>query len=254
MKSAAMTRDRLLQRRVGYSLCAMGVVAVLSLLLAPMELLQPSSLHFGPLTFRGLTLINPLILVLASVGIGSWLAPSVGLRAPLVEALILRHGAVAVLRRQIVPALAAGLATAVILFGYNLISTPWFASTKMPNVPIPLVTKILYGGIVEELMTRWAVMTFLVWAGWRLARRPDPLPPALYLIATLLAALVFAAGHLPLLFVLMPSPSVSLVAAVILGNTLPGFLFGLLFWRRGLEAAVMAHAIAHLFFTLATFG
>jgi hypothetical protein len=254
MKSAAMTKDRPLQRRVAFSLCTVGVVAVLSLLLAPLELLQPSSLHMDPLTFRGLTLINPLILVLASVGIGSWLAPSVGLRAPLIEALILGHGGVAVLRRQIVPALAAGFVTAVILYGYSLISAPWFASSKMPNVPIPLVTKLLYGGIVEELMTRWAVMTFLVWAGWRLARRPDPLPPTLYLVATLLAALVFAAGHLPLLFLLMPSPSVSLVAAVILGNTLPGFLFGSLFWRRGLEAAMMAHAIAHLLFTLATFG
>ena len=254
MKPAAMTKDRLLQRRAGFSLVAMGVVAVLSLLLAPMELLQPPSLRSGPLTFRGLTLINPLILVLASVGLGSWLAPSVGLRAPLVEALVSGHGAVAVLRRQIVPALAAGLATAVILYGYSLISAPWFASTKMPNVPIPLVTKLLYGGIVEELMTRWAVMTLLVWAGWRLARRPATLPPAYYLVATLIAALVFAAGHLPLLFVLMPSPSASLVAAVILGNTLPGCLFGLLFWRRGLEAAMMAHAIAHLLFTLATFG
>jgi hypothetical protein len=253
MKPAAMTKDRSAQRQVAFWLCAMGMVAVLSLLLAPMELLQPSSLHMDPLTFRGLALINPLILVLASVGIGCWLAPSVGLGAPLLEALILGHGAVAVLRRQIVPALAAGLATALILYGYSVISAPWFASNT-PQVPIPLVTKLLYGGIVEELMTRWAVMTFLVWAGWRLARRPDPLPPTLYLVATVLAALVFAAGHLPLLFVLTTSPSASLVAAVILGNTLPGFLFGLLFWRRGLEAAIMAHAIAHLLFALATSG
>ena len=30
-----------------------------------------------------------------------------------------------------------------------------------------------------------------------------------------------------------------------LGNTLPGVIFGWLFWKRGIEAAMIAHALAH---------
>jgi membrane protease YdiL (CAAX protease family) len=45
----------------------------------------------------------------------------------------------------------------------------------------------------------------------------------------------------------MPDPPRTLVAMVLVGNSLPGMLFGWLFWRRGLEAAMIAHALAHLF-------
>ena len=65
-------------------------------------------------------------------------------------------------------------------------------------------------------------------------------------------ALLFAAGHLPMLFFLLPEPPGVLILMVLAGNALPGLLFGWLFWRRGLEAAMIAHALAHLFGTIAT--
>ena len=246
-----MVGNMRVQTRLGLALLALGVVALLSLLLAPLELLQPAAVHLPPLAFRSVALINPVILLVVAVAIGTWLAPSVGLDAPLVRALIRGEGAGAVLRQQILPALAVGLVTAFILYGYSVITTPWFAAaTKLPDVPMAIATKLLYGGVVEELLTRWGIMTLFIWAGWRLMRRPDPVPSALYLVGAALAALLFAAGHLPLLYLMMPSPPAGLIAAVIIGNSLPGFLFGLLFWRRGLEAAMIAHAAAHLLFTL----
>jgi membrane protease YdiL (CAAX protease family) len=38
----------------------------------------------------------------------------------------------------------------------------------------------------------------------------------------------------------------ALVTRVIVLNTVAGLVFGWLFWRRGLEAAMVAHATAHL--------
>lgn len=245
-----MTNELQLQRQLGLSLLAISVVATLSLFAVPSEIIKPASLDMSPIAFRALTMINPLVLVTAAVALGSWLAPKVQLDAPLIRATILGRGAGVVLRRQIVPALIVGTVGSGVLYGYSIISTPWFAAAKIPDVPIPLITKVLYGGIVEELMTRWGGMTLFVWAGWRLLRRPVSAPAALYIIGALIAALVFAAGHLPVLFSFMPNPPIALVAAVIIGNTIPGLLFGLLFWRRGLESAMIAHAIGHLLFTL----
>lgn len=243
------------QTRLGLSLAALGIVALLSLLLAPMEMLKPASLDIAPLVFRSLMLVNPFFLIVAAVGIGTWLAPSVGLDAPLVRALLAGKGAGTVLRKQLLPALIVGLVTAFVLYAYSVITTPWFATaTKLPDVPMPLATKLLYGGVVEELLTRWGIMTLFVWGGWRLLRRPDPVPPAIYVAGATCAALLFAAGHLPLLYLMMPLPPISLIVAVIVGNSLPGFLFGMLFWRRGLEAAMIAHASAHLLFTLSGAG
>lgn len=39
---------------------------------------------------------------------------------------------------------------------------------------------------------------------------------------------------------------VSVVAFVIGANTAFGLLFGYLFWRHGLESAMIAHALAHV--------
>lgn len=236
--------------QLGLWLAAIGIIAMLSLLFAPLEMLQPPSIQMSPLVFRGLALINPLIMTTLAVGIGAYLAPSVGLDAPLVRALIRGKGAGLVLRHQILPALAVGLASAAVLYSYGVISSPWFTAAKLPELPMPIATKLLYGGVVEEIMIRWGIMTLFVWGGWRLAGRPDTVKPYAYIAGSTLAALVFAAGHLPLLIAMMPSPPAGLIAAVILGNAIPGFLFGMLFWRRGLESAMIAHASAHLFFTL----
>ena len=51
---------------------------------------------------------------------------------------------------------------------------------------------------------------------------------------------------MPLLIVISPNPQPWLVAAVLLGNAIPGVLFGWLFWKKGIEAAMLAHILAHL--------
>ncbi len=93
---------------------------------------------------------------------------------------------------------------------------------------------------------RWGLMSLLGWVAWRLGGRPDPVPAWCLWAGAAGAALLFALGHLPVLFMAYPNPSPGLLAAVLAGNAVPGLLFGWLFWRRGLEASMIAHALAHL--------
>ncbi len=111
---------------------------------------------------------------------------------------------------------------------------------------MPLLTKLLYGGITEELLTRWGLVSLFVWLGWRLSGRPERPKHSIFWIAIAGSALLFALGHLPLLMLITPTPQSWLVAAVLLGNAIPGILFGWLFWRKGIEAAILAHMLAHL--------
>ena len=69
--------------------------------------------------------------------------------------------------------------------------------------------------------------------------------------AIVIAAAVFAAGHLPFLFTIAAQPRPALVLAVLTGNFIPGLIFGWLFWRRGLEAAILSHGFAHCINALA---
>jgi membrane protease YdiL (CAAX protease family) len=64
-------------------------------------------------------------------------------------------------------------------------------------------------------------------------------------LAIAVSALVFAAGHLPAASVLLGSLDLAVVAFVVGVNTAFGLLFGYLFWRHGLESAMIAHALAH---------
>lgn len=245
------TGDRAnLNWRMATALWLLGLAASLSLLFVPLEVLQPAGLGLGKWQFRLLSLINPLILLTASVAIGCLLAARVGLDAPVIRALIDRRHPWQPLRRQLLPALLVGAAVAVLLISYARLSADWFAAATPAGFIMPLHAKLLYGGVVEELLTRWGLMTLFTWAAWRVTGARQPVGRGAYIIGAMLAALLFAAGHLPLLFMLVPNPPAAVLAAVLAGNAVPGLLFAWLFRRFGLESAMLAHALAHLFSTV----
>jgi membrane protease YdiL (CAAX protease family) len=70
--------------------------------------------------------------------------------------------------------------------------------------------------------------------------------PGLVWLAIAASALLFGAGHLPLASFLIGSLNAPVVLFVVGLNAAFGLLFGWLFWRRGLESAMVAHAVTHL--------
>jgi membrane protease YdiL (CAAX protease family) len=104
----------------------------------------------------------------------------------------------------------------------------------------------LYGGINEEILLRLGLMSILVWLGGLIARTPDRHPaPAVFWIANVLAAVLFGLGHLPATAVLVPLTPLVIARAIVL-NGLAGIGFGWLYWKRGLEAAMLAHFSADI--------
>lgn len=92
-------------------------------------------------------------------------------------------------------------------------------------------------------MLRVFVMGVVAWLLSRLSRGQ---PRAWVMLAALVvAALVFGAGHLPAAAQLAPLTG-ELVLRVIAYNMLAGLVFGWLYWKRGLEHAMLAHLCADL--------
>jgi membrane protease YdiL (CAAX protease family) len=103
-----------------------------------------------------------------------------------------------------------------------------------------------YGGIAEEILLRLFVMSFLVWLGRLISRNSDGKPTAIvFWIANILAAILFGLGHLPATAALVPITGLVILRAVVL-NGLIGSVCGWLFWKRGLEAAILAHFSADM--------
>jgi membrane protease YdiL (CAAX protease family) len=102
------------------------------------------------------------------------------------------------------------------------------------------VSSAFYGGIIEELFMRWGLLPLAMLGLGRagLGRKPA------FWTANGAVALVFGLGHLPLVRQLHVALTPAVLGYVLVGNGLAGLAFGWLFRRRGLESAMVAHAVA----------
>ncbi len=108
------------------------------------------------------------------------------------------------------------------------------------------LSSILYGGIIEEVLMRLFLMTFFVWVGKKLFFKKDgPLPNSYYIVAIILAALIFGIGHLPATAALLGLSGPIIFRALLL-NGIGGLVFGYAYWKHGLAYAMMGHMMAHI--------
>ena len=141
------------------------------------------------------------------------------------------------------------------------------------------ISSILYGGIIEEVMLRLFVMSLLALIGWKLFFRKErvsadnamtdspektvsagsanaipavqenaapAVPAGMLATANLIAALLFAAGHLPVTAQTFGSLTPLLVLRCFLLNGAAGLVFGRLYRRYGIQYAMLAHALFHI--------
>lgn len=240
-------------------LVLLGLMSVSTLYLVPFETLVPEgTVTLSPTLIKLIMLIQPIVLIVIAIMIGTFLGPKVGLDAPALRALTSNNRFLTIIKPQIFPAVVVGLGVAIIILGFGQIIEPYFSRAesevliKALALNPPLITKILYGGVGEELLMRWGLMTLTIWVIWRLKGSQGLPSPKIVWIGIGIAAFLFALGHLPLLFAISGTPPLWIIGAVIIGNVLPGIGFGWLYYRYGLEAAIIAHALGHVFSTIVT--
>ncbi|AWM85549.1 CPBP family intramembrane glutamic endopeptidase [Microvirga sp. 17 mud 1-3] len=236
----------------------LGLVGVLSLvpgLDAAVEQIRhlPDAPPVSDAALTAILLIQPTVLVLVAIAIGVLLAE----RAGLVSILLRRS------RGKAAPEAAGGWLNALILAGIagtvaaladltlrRLSPGSFTHIPRLDDVPLSgRITALLYGGVTEELMIRFGLMTLLLWLGMRVLRGRRP--RGLVWIAIALAALPFAAGHLPALMSLGPPDEVLILRTLAL-NGLLGLVYGWLYASRSLEHAMLAHMATHAIFWTAT--
>lgn len=109
------------------------------------------------------------------------------------------------------------------------------------------IASVLYGGVIEEVMLRLFLMSGLALMGWRLFfRRAERVPDKVLIIANILSALAFAAGHLPATSMTFGQLTPLLVLRCFLMNGAGGLLFGRFYRKYGIQYAMLAHMLFHL--------
>jgi len=184
--------------------------------------------------------VNPAILLCAAASTGSFAAPRLGLRSALLlgdmlplRSLFFAFGLGAVLGLGL-----AGLdcATASIWRGPGSNLPALCEPTELAS----LAVRFLYGGVTEELIMRWGVLSILAFVFSMLT----PIRWAIG-IAVMLSAALFALAHLPALWMAEADPTTAALIRTLVLNTVAGLVFGILYLRSGLEAAMLSHIGFH---------
>jgi len=197
-----------------------------------------------------LGIVQNLVLVAIAAAIGTALAPRVGLSAPVFEAITNSEPIPSDLSDMILPTITV---TAILVIPFLLAYYGYIRSrlgketvkvVEEIRIQLGLSGRLLFGGLVEEILTRWGLMTLMVWLG-TLVFDPPP-TSAVYWAAIVISGLLFGLGHLPGLFAAGAQKSSLLTISAIGTNLWVSLGFGWLFWQYGLIAAVAGHMLFHL--------
>ena len=192
------------------------------------------------------------VLLAISILIGIGCAYRVGLRSHLIDYWVLHTPKIPYSVIEMKWSLGVGVATAIVLFLLDRLMQPGLpealrAANNTKPSGLNLLTAMFYGGITEEILMRWGLMSLLVWIAWKVLKQGVTLPSqGIYQGAIVLAALVFGLLHLPATAAIVPLTPLVIIRAILL-NGIAGIAFGWLFWQYSLEAAMLAHISFHAF-------
>jgi membrane protease YdiL (CAAX protease family) len=247
-----MKNEKLL---LGAVLFLLGLIGVFSIL--TMELPIPENARsilesrYSPMQIKLLLLLNPAVMLAVFVLIGTRLYDKVGLSVPLIEGMIrkkdIKTDAVSILKNGVAGGVVAGILLVVVGFLFTPYLPEEFKALGEKLQP-SLAARFLYGGITEEILMRFGLMTLLVWLFLKIFKTNRP---AIYWGAIVFSALLFALGHFPVAYQAVGAPSALLLTYIVVGNAIGGIVFGWLYWKAGLESAFIAHIFAHIVMVLA---
>lgn len=179
------------------------------------------------------------------VALGILLARKVGIDAPILHAWLYRTGVHypgGWLRAPLVLGLGIGV---LVFLLYLLVFLPLIPEWPLEEeAALPVWKRFLvcfYGAINIELLMRFFLLPLFLWLLKKIARDASPhAGPRIFWTANVVVAMIYAAGHLPAAKSLMPLTPIVLTA-VLLPTGMAALAFGYLTWKRGIEAAMLAH-------------
>lgn len=200
-------------------------------------------------TLIAVSFLQTLVIVAVTAAVGVLLAPRVGLGAPIFQAILAGGPVGALVAQQAVPTLVVSVGGALIfLAAYYLLVRPNLDEQTVTvmegfRMKLGLGSRVLYGGIVEEVIARWGLMTLLVWVGSLLVGAPNA---AVVWSAIVVSGVIFGLLHAPSYLGAGCKSTPMFWAATIGLNLWASLIFGWLFWQHGLLAAMVAHMLFHL--------
>lgn len=198
-----------------------------------------------------LSTVTPAVLVVVATVAGTATAPRVGFRSFVHEYATDGRPVWRRLRESAPKAVVVGLATGAGILALDAALTqflPAAAPSRPGSQSVEFVlasapARFLFGGLAEELMLRWGLVSAIAWT--LAAVVPGDRSRSVAWTAVVLAAVAFGAAHLPQAAAVVDL-TLPVVARIVALNAMAGVVFGWLYITDALETAMLAHASAHI--------
>lgn len=107
-----------------------------------------------------------------------------------------------------------------------------------------IIASITYGAVIEEVMLRLFFMSLIAVIIQKI-RKIDEMNDQILVVANIIAALLFAAGHLPGTIMTIGITPMIIVRCFVMNGSF-GLIFGRLYRKYGIHCAMIAHGGVHI--------
>jgi len=184
-----------------------------------------------------------VILAFLMIGIAMNLGRRTGLGAPFLEGVFARSESLQWLRRVVLLSFAAAVVSGLLISAPALFVRDAAVEPDQFIAPWKYLLASIDAGIQEELFYRFFLMTLLVWLGSLIWKEEDGRPSGkVFWIAIALSGVAFGWAHIDDMIGSFGGHAGSQAMALrMLWTSLFGFVAGWLYWRFGLESAMLWH-------------
>jgi hypothetical protein len=194
-----------------------------------------------------LTIAQNLVLFAVVIFVGLLLSKQIGMGLPILKNVLEGKNQIKELKSILIPSIGLGLAAGVLMVLLAILfNIPELNNSELSISPWKALLASFYGGIGEEVLLRLFLVSLFVWITFKIKKNKDGMPTNFGIwLSIILAAIVFGIGHLPATAQIVPLTGIIILRAIVL-NGVGGIIFGWLYWKRGLESAMIAHFSADI--------
>ncbi|MDR2796508.1 MAG: CPBP family intramembrane metalloprotease [Spirochaetaceae bacterium] len=220
------------------------VCVITSMLVIPYSLaLTSSDVEISAILLL-LSAAQNLVLFSVATFCGLFFSKRIGMGMPILQNVLEGKKQSKELKSIITPSVCLGILAGILIV---LLSIPF--NTLIPELQLSEASvsawkaflASFYGGIAEEILLRLFLVSLFVWISFKIKKTKDGHPTDFGIWVSIIAAsVIFGLGHLPVTAQITSLTGVVVIRAIVL-NGVGGVIFGWLYWKKGLESAIIAH-------------
>jgi membrane protease YdiL (CAAX protease family) len=238
---------KIINWKLFFILLAASLITTLLVLPFTLALSPALSKIFTPAIFIG-QMVQTLVIFSIAIFFGLLLSERLGFGLPVLEGLLKGKYQGSYLKSILGLSVGMGILSGILIILLSLLFLPLSITLLKAEMSVATWKGFLasfYGGIGEELLFRLFLMTLFIWIFSKIKKTQTGHPTNTSIwLSIILSSVLFGLGHLGITGDLVAITPTVIIRAVLLNGV--SIIFGWLYWKKGLESAIIAHFSADI--------